>query len=129
MSTGTQPIIQTDDAQTLTEREQMVDVIEILMAKNRIRSRAELARRVPISRSALYTKMNATTPFDSDELRILARLFEVPVGTFFADPAEVEIRSRCSSPSTVLRVIDGQKHDNDHSPTTNIGADLRLVKS
>lgn len=44
-------------------------------------------------------------------------------------PQGAATRSRCSSPSTVLRVIDGQKHDDDHSPTTNIGADLRLVKS
>lgn len=110
MSTTSPTTIHLDE---LADRQNMVTVIEMLMAKAHIKTTADLARVVSpeISKSVLYERMKCATPFNADELRVLGRLFDVHPGAFFTDPDEVEIRSRCSDPRPALTVVQGQNHE------------------
>lgn len=88
-------------------RQQVAEEVRALMARRRL-SGVKLAKAMGKSQAYVWRRLSGETPFDVDDLETVARIFDVPVMTFFTVNAGGLTGSTNKSKSITYRSIPGR---------------------
>jgi transcriptional regulator with XRE-family HTH domain len=105
-----------------TASENVRMVVKMLLAASDMTA-LEMGRRLGLSRTPLYDRMQGRKPFTVDELAKLVELFHAPVGMFFAGPDAMLGRGR-STQETFGREPGRETRKSLHATYPGIGPRL-----